>query len=322
MNINEELLPYEKEYSSECSKIKYFCFALSEIKLQIEFLEKICKKELEIYEKQSSPILFLLNNFQTSALINNQLEPSNLVKIISDLITVIVINYQYLRIGLNKCYKTFKDNIPIISKSLEKFREDLFTKALFILKGNENKLKNNENLNKYMNETFELVLINIFKGLIYIHQFFFLYSQSKNDFHNNIKNDIDNKSYNKIINIEINDFSERKYAKGEGIYYEPIHFGNCNNDIALKNESENIISLCDSYLYYVQTFIKCIEIRNSVISQFKKLIADMVAKSPNNIIEKIMHIKDKIVKTKNNFKILGIDSKILGFAHSKLDIFI
>ena len=52
MKINEELSPYEKDFYQECSKIKFFCSSLNEIKFQIEFLEKICGKELEIYEKQ------------------------------------------------------------------------------------------------------------------------------------------------------------------------------------------------------------------------------------------------------------------------------
>ena len=50
MKINEELIPYEKGFHTECAKIKLFCSSLKEIKFQIEFLEKICGKELEIYE--------------------------------------------------------------------------------------------------------------------------------------------------------------------------------------------------------------------------------------------------------------------------------
>ena len=309
MNINDQLLNYEKDYHLECNKIKFFFLALNEIKYQIEFLEKICTKELEIYQKQSSPILNLLKNFQTDTLSKNQYEPSNIVKIISDLITVLIINYQYLKLGLNDCHKIFTNNIPIISQNLEKFRDELIKKTLNILKANENKIKIKDNLNKYINESFELVVINVFKGLIYIHQFFFLYSKAKNEFNTNIKKDMDKKSYNKIINLEINDFSERKYAKEEGIYYEPLHFGNYNNEILLKNESENVVTLCDSYLYYVKTFIKCIEMRNLVISNFKKLINDLVILRPNNFMEKVIHIKDKIIKTKNNFKIMGIGTE-------------
>ena len=54
MKLNEELLPYEKDFNQECIKIRFFCSSLKEIKYQIEFLEKICGKELEIYEKQSN----------------------------------------------------------------------------------------------------------------------------------------------------------------------------------------------------------------------------------------------------------------------------
>ena len=126
---------------------------------------------------------------------------------------------------------------------------------------------------------------------------------------NNIKNDVEKKTNNNVINIVINDFSERKYAKGEGIYYEPIHFENDNTNILLKNESENIVSLCDSYLYYGQTFTKCMYIRKSIISHFKKLINDIINHSPYNLIEKISHIKEKILRTKNNFIIVGIGTE-------------
>ena len=309
MKINEELLPYEKHFYSECNKIKFFCLSLNEIKFQLEFLEKICKKELEIYEKQSSQILSLINNFQNNFLLNYESEPSNLVKIILDLITVIRINFQLLRVGLIECYKIFENNIPNISKTLDKLNQEILKKSCLKLKENNNNLGNKEKLNDYIKQTFELVANNIFKGLVYIHQFFFLYSKAKNDFNMSVKNNTEEKSNNKIINIVINDFSERKFAKEIGIYYEPIHFGNYNYDILLKNESENIVSLSDSYLYYGQIFIKCIQIRKKVIAEFKKLINEILVLSPNNIIEKIAHVKEKILKTKNNFKIIGIGTE-------------
>ena len=311
MKINDELLPYEKHFYSECNKIKFFYLSLNEIKFQIEFLEKICKKELEIYEKQSSQILSLINNFLNNFLLNYESEPSNLVKIIIDLMSIIQINFQLLRVGLNECYKMFQNNIPKISKNLDKYNQEILKNSLILLKENNNNLgtKNKEKLNDYLNQTFDIVASNIFKGLVYIHQFFFLYSKAKNDFNINIKNNTEEKANNSIINIVINDFSERKFAKENAIYYEPIHFGNYNYDILLKNESENIVSLSDSYLYYGQIFIKCIQIRKEVITKFRKLINDILVSSPNNLIEKIAHVKDKILRTKNNFKIIGIGTE-------------
>ena len=309
MKINNELSLYEKEFYTECNKIKFFNSSLNEIKFQLEFLEKICKKELEIYEKQSSQILNFLNNFQTNILINYESEPSNLTKVISDLLSILVIYFQYTRIGLNECHKTFKSNCPNIAKNLEKFKENILKKSILLLKEAKKKSENKEELNNYLTETFESVVTNIFKGLVYIHQFFFLYSKAKNEFNTKIKNEIEKIEDNTIINIEINDFSERKYAKGEGIYYEPIHFENENNNLLLKNESENISSLCNSYLYYGQTFSKCMDIRKSIISNFKKLISDIISHIPYNLTEKISHIKDKILRTKNNFVIVGIGTE-------------
>ena len=309
MKINNEVSLYEKEFYSECNKIKFFNSSLNEIIFQLEFLEKICKKELEIYEKQSSQTLNFLNNFQTNILINYESEPSNLAKVISDLLSFLVIYFQYKRIGLNECHKTFKSNGPNIAKNLEKFKENILKKSVLLLKETKKNSDNKEALNNFLIETFDSVVTNIFKGLVYIHQFFFLYSKAKNEFNTKIKNEIEKIEDNKIINIEINDFSERKYAKGEGIYYDPIHFDNENNNLLLKNESENISSLYNSYLYYGQTFIKCMDIRKSIITNFKKLISDIINHSPYNLTEKISHIKDKILRTKNNFIIVGIGTE-------------
>ena len=106
MKINEELSPYEKEFYQECSKIKFFCSSLNEIKFQIEFLEKICGKELEIYEKESSNLPVLINTFNESIFTLNS-EPSNLVSIITDLVTLIDTNFSFMRIGLIECHKIF-----------------------------------------------------------------------------------------------------------------------------------------------------------------------------------------------------------------------
>ena len=308
MKINEELAPYEKDFYSECNKIKFFCSSLKEIKFQIEFLEKICGKELEIYEKESSNLPVLINTFNESIFTLNS-EPSNLVSIITDLVTLIDTNFSFMRIGLIECHKIFENNIPQITKTIDALIDDILKKSISILKENAQNL-NKENLNKYLNQTFELVVINIFKGLVYINQFFVIYSKAKTDLNLGIKNTVEEKSNNKIIDIIIDDFSERKLAKESlGIHYEPIHFGNHNYDIILGNDSENILSLCDSYFYYGHIFLKCIKIRKKLIFQFKKLIKDIVNQSPNNIIEKILHIRDKIQKTKEGFKILGIGTE-------------
>ena len=304
MKLNEELAPYEKDFNNECSKIKLFCSSLKEIKFQIELLEKICGKELEIYEKQASIILNLLKSFNENIFTLNS-EPSNLFIIISDLITLIDTNFLYMRLGLIDCYTNFKNNIPIITKSLDDVHNEIYIKSISLLK--ESRQKNSkENLNDYLNQIIETVVINIFKGLVYMHQLFFMYSKAKNDLNIKIKNTSEEKSNNKVIDIVINDFSERKLAKENlGIHYEPLHFGNHNYDILVRNDSENILSLCDSYLYYGQIFIKCIKIRKKLISQFQKLMKDILTQSPEKITEKIIHIRDKIQKTKENFKILG-----------------
>ena len=308
MKINEDLAPFEKDFYQECTKIKFFCSSLKEIKFQIEFLEKICGKELEIYEKQSSNMPILINSFNES-IFNLSSEPSNLITIITDLVSLINTHFSFMRIGLVDSYKILQNNIPPITKTLDVYNSDILKKSISLMKESSQTL-NKENLNKFLNQTLELVIINIFKGLVYMHQFFVLYSKAKNDLNLGIKNTTEEKYNNQIIDIVIDDFSERKLAKESlGINYEPLHFGKHNYDIMLGNDSENIISLCDSYYYYGQIFIKCIKIRKKLITQFKKLIKDILSQSPNNIIEKILHIRDKIQKTKEGFKILGIGTE-------------
>ena len=320
MKINEEFAPYEKHFFSECTKIKFFCSSLKEIKSQIEFLEKVCGKEFEIYEKQSSNLPNLIKNFKESIFSFNS-EPSNLLSIITDLVTLIDSNFSFMRIGLIECHKIFENNIPSITKEIDIYINEIIKKSTLLLK-ESSQTSNKENLNKYLNETLELVVINIFKSLVHIHQFFVIYSKAKTDLYLGIKNTIEEKSNNKVIDIIIDDFSERKLAKENfGLHYEPIHFGNHNYDIMLGNDSENILSLCDSYFYYGQIFLKCIKIRKKLLDQFKKLIKDVLNQSPNNIIEKILHIRDRIQKTKDDYKYLGIgtekswDLLITGWTH-------
>ena len=305
MKINEELTPYEKDFHSECSKIKFFYSSLKEMKYQIEFLEKIYEKELEIYEKQSSNLPLLINSFKEE-IFNLNSEPSNLISIITDIVSLIDTHFSFLRIGLIDCHKIFEKNIPPIIKTLDTLNTEIYKKSISLLK-EASQTSNKENLNNHLNQTLELVVINIFKGLVYMHQFFVIYSKAKNDLNLGIKNTSEEKSFNKVIDIVIDDFSERKFAKESlGVHYEPIHFGNHNYDIMLGNESENIVSLCDSYYYYGQVFLRCIKMRKKIISSFKKLIKEIMNQSPNNIIEKILHIRDKIQKTKEGFILLGL----------------
>ena len=308
MKRNDELIPYEKDFNSECNKIKFFCSSLKDIKFQIEFLEKLCRKELEIYEKLSSNFPNLINTFKEN-IFNLNSEPSNLVSVISDIVSLIDTHFSFMKIGLIECYKTFEKNIPPIIKSIDSLNNEIYKKSITLLKESSQTL-NKENLNKYLTETSESVIINLFKGLVYTHQFFLIYSKAKNDLNLGIKNTREEKSKNKVIDIVIDDFSERKFAKEIlGIHYEPIHFGNHNYDIILGNDSENIISLCDSYLNYGKIFMNCIKIRKKLIFEFKKLIKDIVNQSPKNLIEKIVHIRDKIQKKKEGFIILGIGTE-------------
>ena len=88
--------------------------------------------------------------------------------------------------------------------------------------------------------------------MIYLHQFFLIFFQAKNDSVTKIKEKGEGNINNKIINIVISDFTERKYSQSLGNNYEVIHFEKNEFDNLLKNDSENAITLCDSY--FIQIF--------------------------------------------------------------------
>jgi hypothetical protein len=73
----------------------------------------------------------------------------------------------------------FQNNIPQITKTLNLFSEDILKNSIIILKESQFKSENKEKLNQYLNTKFESVVSNVFKGLVYIHQFFFYILRQK-----------------------------------------------------------------------------------------------------------------------------------------------
>ena len=72
---------------------------------------------------------------------------------------------------------------------------------------NKNLEKKEEIFNSHMKDTFELVVISIFKGLVKINQIFFVVSKKLYDNANNIRNDIITKinKYQKENPISLDD---------------------------------------------------------------------------------------------------------------------
>ena len=302
--MTENLKLYEKDFHYECKKIEFFCSIINEITFQLEFFVKLAGKDLEISSKTLNPTLKLINNYRQTVLIYKN-EPSNLYIIIDKFLSFVELVVALFCNDLKDCYEILHENIPKISNKLKNIKEEILQKSLNIMKKEKNKNNDKIEINKFISDSFESVFTGVFKGLIYLHQFFFLFFKAKNDSVTKIKEKGEDNINNKIINIVISDFTERKYSQSLGNNYEVIHFEKNEFDNLLKNDSENAITLCDSYLSYTNIFLKCINIRKILISEFKKIIGGFIKFRPNNISEKILKIHDKIISTCKSFKIAG-----------------
>ena len=244
--MTENLKLYEKDFHYECKKIEFFCSIINEITFQLEFFVKLAGKDLEISSKTLNPTLKLINNYRQTVLIYKN-EPSNLYIIIDKFLSFVELVVALFCNDLKDCYEILHENIPKISNKLKNIKEEILQKSLNIMKKEKNKNNDKIEINKFISDSFESVFTGVFKGLIYLHQFFFLFFKAKNDSVTKIKEKEEDKINNKIINIVISDFTERKYSQSLGNNYEVIHFEKNEFDNLLKNDSENAITLCDSY---------------------------------------------------------------------------
>ena len=158
---------------------------------------------------------------------------------------------------------------------------------------NSNIKKKQEIFNNHMKDTFELSIINIFKGLVRINQILFVISKKRYDTLNEFRNILFNKVLKNLRenSLTIDDFSERNFSCQKGLYYDPIHFNN-NNLLEFNDENAiNVVSLCDSYLHFITTEIKCYKIRRAIIKVLLKFVEQFV-KDEQNFIEGLYKIEN------------------------------
>ena len=156
-----------------------------------------------------------------------------------------------------------------------------------------------ESFNSYMKDTFELVVMNVFKGIVYLHQFFFLVAKELFDRNTELKKIIiDKLNLNNSNTILINDFTERKFAMYNGIYFEPIHFSSEFLDTCdEKHNDQNVLSTIDSFLYYTETLIKCMKIRKKLIEHLSEFINSCISDcKPTVFIEKTQNKINTLIK--------------------------
>ena len=170
-----------------------------------------------------------------------------------------------------------------------------------------------ESFNSFMRDTFELVVMNTFKGVVYLHQFFFLICKEFFDANCELKKLLNEKLNSHYSNsLVINDFTERKFAMLNGINYEPIHF--CNEFLDTNcdehhEDDQNVLALCDSYIYYTETFIKCMKIRKKLVEFLSMFISVLSSDSNQRSNEMTGKLHKRINDLIKNINSMGQGTK-------------
>ena len=291
--MEEKLLQYKDDFNKECKIIDFFVKALNEVKIQIEFYGYLCEKDCKIFTQIAE------KNLEKVHILKNQLsnykdEPSNLYLVGSEIIKVIQIYFSTYRKLYPDCLKSIKANINPIAKNLENTKKNILKHCISML---DQALENGDKseLNKYLKETLELVMINTFKGLFNLYQLMLIYSKKKNNLYQTIKTTIEEKTSSEELDIVINDISEREYAKKNKVIYEPIHFGNNVYKTLLNDYSNDVLNLTNSFLCYTSCFIKCIQMRKKIIKELR-IFSQVTKKKNESFIPKIRKICEKITQ--------------------------
>ena len=294
-----------KEYSNDPSNLynnlKTVCeFLINSFKLLDDTNQNILKKIQEMLPNQCNNIDLIIYNILTTT--SNTM--SEIAQLKND-VNIANTKYNILKTTLDSAQlnkRKIENNPKTIYDEKEKERaekevinivkelEDFLPKLKDL---NKNLEKKEEIFNNHMKDTFELVVISIFKGLVKINQMFFVISKKLYESSNSIRNDIVTKinKYHKENPISLDDFSEKKYADSIGIFYEPIHFNqnyllNSNKDTAI-----NVISLCNSFYYYVETIKRCYKIRKRLLKQIKENISG-IEENLNNFLQNLIKMEN------------------------------
>ena len=283
----------------EYKKINYWIKILEDKKKQIYLLSSIINNFSELKKEKSQLIKSMIKN--NEKIKEYSKEPSNLFKYVA-----FIINTLNSKIGnesnyVNQANKEIQNKINRINEEIE--YNNLLTlspsklneidKIKEILSSKQNSSKNeiekltqiyNKKLEEKENEIkniIENLILKIFKGHVYLNQLLFFFSKSLFDAYNNIKNYINEKKDEIFgLTININDHNERRFYQSHGIYFEPIHF---NDNISLDNNI-NISNLCNSFYYYMKSFIQNIKIRKKILNYLMTFLK-IINENQNNTLQ-------------------------------------
>ena len=275
----------KKKENIEYKKISFWANILDDKKKQINLLSSILKIYSDFLKEQYQLVESMIKNREK--LKEYSKEPSNLFKYVGFIITSLEFKVSNEYENIIQANKEIQKKINVMMNELELNLKDFYnllpTKFNEIDKINEilssnQKIDNEskkdieslsevykqkvEEKDKDVKKIIENIILKIFKGHVYLNQLLFLITKALFDAYNNIKNYIIEKKDDIFeLNININDYNERKYSQSYGIYYEPLHF----NDNSNIDNNINISKLCDSFYYYMKSFIQNIKIRKKIL---------------------------------------------------------
>ena len=289
--MDENLVPFKNEFYKECNTINIFLNLLGEIQTQIEFFGYICEKDIKIILERAEYGLKYLKIFKTNLELYKD-EPSNLFLIEKKLIKYVYIYYSTFKNTNQGFVTTIKKNIEPITQNIKNTKKNILSHSISMLK-QITQTKNRKDLNKYMVETLELMMINTFKSLFNFYQLILIFSKKKNDMYQKIKTKTEEIFKSEEVNIIINEISERSYAQKYKINYESLHFGNNLYKELFSDDNYEAVKLSKSYLNYTLVFIKCIQIRKKLIKELR-IYFDVFQRKEKEQVDKLKKVCEKI----------------------------
>ena len=162
-------------------------------------------------------------------------------------------------------------NVTVKEKAENKVLENMqeMEKLLPKLKSTAKEVEvKKEKFNMMMKENFEIIMMNVFKNLTHLHQCFFLLSKVNYDINTECVLIYQN-AFKQFANlsININDYTERKFAELQGIKFDSLDMINLTDELIQTNPTQ-LIDICDSVQNYIMIFLTCLRVRKNVMKNF------------------------------------------------------
>ena len=296
--MDEYLVPFKEEFYKECNTINFFLNLLEEIRIQIEFFGYICEKDYKIILERAELGIKHLDLLKKNLEVYKD-EPSNLFLVENQLIKYIYLYYSSFKNTYPNIISPIKKNIITINQNIKNTKKNILNHSISTFK-QMLKTRNRKDLNKYMVETLEIMMVKTFKILFNFYQLILIFSKKKNNLYQEITKKSDEIFKSEEFNIIINEISERSYAKKYKINYDSLHFGNNIYKEIFNDENFDVVELSKSYLNYTLVFIKCIQIRKKLIKELK-IYFDVFQKKEHEQVSKLKKVCGKITFQTKSF---------------------